>query len=39
MLKIKNPYAAMLFAWLALAATVMFLILAVALSQVSLTLT
>jgi len=38
MLTIKNPYAAMLFTWLALASTVMFLILARALSQISLTL-
>lgn len=39
MLTIKNPYAAILFTWLALASTVMFLILACALSRISLTLT
>lgn len=38
MLTIKNPYAAMLFTWLVLASAVMFLILARALSQISLTL-
>ena len=38
MLTIKNPYAAMLFTWLALASTVMFLILAYGLSRISLTL-
>jgi hypothetical protein len=39
MLTIKNPYAAMLFTWLALSSAVMFLVLARALSQMSLTLT
>jgi hypothetical protein len=38
MLTIKNAYAAMLFTWLALAAAVMFLVLARALSEISLTL-
>jgi hypothetical protein len=38
MLTIKNPYAAKLFTWLALASTVMFLLLALALSRISLTL-
>jgi cytochrome oxidase assembly protein ShyY1 len=39
MLTIKNSYAVMMFTWLALAAAVMFLALARALSQISLTLT
>ena len=39
MLTIKNFYAAMLFTWLAIASAVMFLVLARALSQMSLTLT
>ena len=39
MLSIKNTYAAMLFTWLALCSAAMFLILARALSVISLTLT